>query len=142
MTTNTTLTPQRSPITEAMRRITMLFGRATRPLAGRRWFTLWAVLVHRGRKSGLEYRTPIVARPTLDGFIIPLPFGAGTQWTKNLLAAGAGRLRWNGTEFEIRDPEIVDSADAARSFSRVQQAGIRAFGMKEFVRVRRFNDDE
>lgn len=136
MTTNTTTEPRRSPQAEPLRRAAKAFAGLSRPLAGRRWFTLWAVLVHRGRTSGRTYRTPIVARPTTDGFVIPMPFGDGTQWAKNLIAAGAGTLRWNGRDHRIVDPEIVGAADAEAAFSRWQRGGVRAFGMTTFMRVR------
>jgi hypothetical protein len=51
-------------------------------------------------------------------------------------------MRWNGKEYGIRDPQIVDSEDAASSFNRVERAGIRTFGMKLFVRVRRVDAGE
>src|SRR5439155_13261180 len=81
-----------------------------RPLSGRRWFPLWAVLHHRGRRSGTEYATPIVARRIQDGFIIPIPFGQGTQWVRNVLAAGEATLRWRGADHCRANPEVVDLA--------------------------------
>ncbi len=44
-------------------------------LAGRRHFYA-AVLRHRGRRSGREYKTPVVAVPVAgDAFVVPLPYG-------------------------------------------------------------------
>ena len=57
---------------------------------------------------------------------IPMPFGDGTQRAKNVIAAGGGTLRWNGA-----------AAQAEAAFSRWQPAGVRAFGMATFMRVRR-----
>ena len=137
MTSDTTTEPRPSPLTEPLRRIARAFAGVSRPLAGRRLFTLWAILVHQGRTSGRTYRTPIVARRTTDGFVIPMPFGAGTQWAKNLIAAGGGTLRWNGADHLIAEPEIIDGSQAEAAFSRWQRAGVRAFGMRTFMRVQR-----
>lgn len=137
MTTDTTTEPRPTPRAEPLRRIAKAFAGLSRPLAGRRWFTLWAILVHHGRTSGRTYRTPIVARPTADGFVIPMPFGGGTQWAKNLIAAGGGTLRWNGADHLIESPELIDADQADPAFSRWQRAGVRAFGMTTFMRVRR-----
>ncbi|HET6317792.1 MAG TPA: nitroreductase family deazaflavin-dependent oxidoreductase, partial [Chloroflexota bacterium] len=68
--------------------LTRVFNRLALPLAGTRALPLYGVLVHRGRRSGKTYRTPVVVRPTADGFIIPLPWGEGTDWCRNVRAAG------------------------------------------------------
>lgn len=49
---------------------------------------VWAVVQHRGRKSGKEYSTPVAVLTTPDAFSIGLPWGKGTDWVRNLRAAG------------------------------------------------------
>ena len=41
---------------------------------------LYGVLTQLGRRSGKFFRIPIVPRPTSDGFVIPMPWGEGTDW--------------------------------------------------------------
>ncbi len=86
-----------------------------RALAGRRWMPVWAVIHHRGRRSGTHYATPIAVIPTLDERIvlIGLPWGAHTNWARNILAAGGARLTWRGREQSVREPRIVEASDAA-----------------------------
>ncbi len=69
-----------------------------RSLAGSRSLRFFAVIHHRGRRSGREYATPVNARPIADGFIIPLTFGEGSDWYQNLLAANECVIRWNGAD--------------------------------------------
>jgi deazaflavin-dependent oxidoreductase (nitroreductase family) len=107
-----------------------------RPLAGTRWFPLWAVLVHVGRRSGTAYRTPVVTFRTGDGFIIPLPFGDRTQWAKNLSASGTGSLRWKGRDWRFRGPEIVETAMARPALGPVFGRLVDFVGIRQFVRVR------
>jgi len=133
----TTSTPRGSPIGAAIHWLTKVTAPLGRPLAGRRWFPLWAVLEHRGRTSGRVYRIPVVAIHTADGFIIPVPFGARTQWVRNIQAAGGATLRWKGTDYEVAEPEVIEAAQALPSFGRIERAGIKAFSMNEFIRVRR-----
>jgi deazaflavin-dependent oxidoreductase (nitroreductase family) len=121
------------------RRFTTLFGPISRPLAGRRWFRLWGVLHHVGRKSGRTYATPVVVRRTADGFVIPLPFGEGTQWVRNLQAAGGGTLRWDGRDYRFVDPVIVDLDAVADSFRGFERAVLRRGGAS-LVRVRDATD--
>lgn len=107
-----------------------------RPLAGRRWFTLWGVLIHRGRKSGRTYRIPIAVGRMPDGFIIPIPFGAGTQWVQNVLANGACRLRWAGREYELTAPEIVDAQVAVLAFSGPARSAVGSARIDRYLRLR------
>ena len=57
-------------------------------LAGRRFVPLWAALHHRGRRSGKAYVVPVAVTPTDTTFLIALPWGRGTDWVRNVRAAG------------------------------------------------------
>lgn len=71
----------------------------------------WAVVLHRGRKTGNLYRTPVVAFRRGGLIAIPLPYGPQTQWLHNLIAAGEGSLRRGGRVFGMTDFRVVDSHD-------------------------------
>jgi deazaflavin-dependent oxidoreductase (nitroreductase family) len=87
-----------------------------RALAGKRWFPLWAVVHHRGRRSGTAYATPVAVVPTADpdAILIGLPWGADTNWARNVVAAGGATLRWRGGDVAATAPRIVPAAEAAR----------------------------
>ena len=70
------------------------FNRIALSLAGHRFFPLWAVLRHRGRKSGKEYAVPLAVIPTETTFIIALPWGRETDWVRNVRATGRCEVRW------------------------------------------------
>ena len=95
-----------------MRRVTRAVNPIGKAMAGHRWFKLYGLLVHTGRKSGQEYRIAIVVRPFEDGFVIPVPFGPATQWAKNVIAAGGATVIWNGRTYRVTDPRLID-AEAA-----------------------------
>ena len=84
-------------------------------LAGRRWMPIWAVIHHRGRRSGVDYATPIAIIPTIDRdvILIGLPWGVKTNWARNVLAAGGARLTWKGGEHQAVSPRIIQPAEAA-----------------------------
>ncbi len=94
------------------RGLILRLGPVTKPLAGRRFFPLWAIMRHTGRTSGKAYAIPIVTLRTPEGFIIPLPFGNSTQWLKNLVAAGRGSIRFAGQEYAIAEPRTIDYSEA------------------------------
>src|SRR5215472_8748376 len=77
-------------------------------LAGRRWFPAWAQLRHRGRRTGKEYVIPVAVLTRPDAFVIGLPWGTGTNWVRNVLAAGGCAITWKGTEYQVTDPRLVN----------------------------------
>jgi deazaflavin-dependent oxidoreductase (nitroreductase family) len=96
------------------------FNRLTLTFAGRH---LFAVVRHAGRRSGRAYTTPVVAWPLPDGFIMPLPYGADTDWCRNVLAAGQGTIEWHSRTYTVTWPEVVDTATAHPSLPRWSGGG-------------------
>ena len=129
-----TATPKAPSI---MHRLSIRFGSMSRPLAGSRWFPLWAVLGHTGRTSGTPYEIPIVALRRPDGYLIPMPFGESTQWAKNILAAGGGRIRRAGRTVAFDHPEIIPLEVADAELPAVIRFASRRFGIRLYMRVRR-----
>jgi len=65
------------------------------------------VLIHTGRSSGTTYRTPLDAHPIDDGYLFIPMYGPLTDWVKNVMAAGTGKLRIDGREIELVSPRLV-----------------------------------
>lgn len=53
------------------------------------------VLIHVGRTSGREYRTPLDAHSVDGGFLFIPMYGVNSDWGRNVLAAGSARVRVN-----------------------------------------------
>ena len=117
-------------------RISRLTRPVMLPLAGKHWNPIFAVVEHRGRKTGRVYRTPVAARRSGDGFIIALAFGAQVDWYRNLVAAGCGTIRWRGDGYSVTAPERVDAATVLTTFDPVQRLLLRVAGINGFVQVR------
>jgi deazaflavin-dependent oxidoreductase (nitroreductase family) len=98
---------------------------------------IWTVVRHRGRKSGKLYSTPLAIRPTEDGFVLPLPWGEGTDWCRNVRAAGGAIVHWGGADIEVDSPEVIDTADALLNFDAYMRPMVKVIGIKKFLRVRR-----
>ncbi|WP_217711589.1 nitroreductase family deazaflavin-dependent oxidoreductase [Actinomadura sp. NAK00032] len=71
-----------------------------------------AVVVHRGRRSGREYRTPVTAFRSGSRLIIGLPYGRDTDWVRNLLTEGHGGVERFGRARRIAHPRVVTAAEA------------------------------
>ena len=105
------------------------------PLAGRRWNPIFAVVEHRGRKSGRRYAAPVAARRVAGGFVISLAFGAQVDWHRNLLAAGGGTIRWRGQSYAVTAPERIDVASGRAAFLLLQRVALWIGGIDGYVRV-------
>lgn len=104
-------------------------------LAGKRYVRVYAVIEHRGRRSGRTYTTPVAARRTTDGFMVPMAFGEQADWFRNVLAAGECVIRWNGVAYHVVEPELIEWATARLALGRVARALAPLFS-KQFVRLR------
>lgn len=78
---------------------------ALRVIAHRK--TYYGVVHHVGRHSGKPYQTPVVAKLTGTGVIVPLPYGEDTDWCLNVLAAGSCTLVLNGETYALTAPRVV-----------------------------------
>src|SRR3981081_4105249 len=103
---------------------------------------IWTVVPHRGRKSGKLYSTPLAIRPTADGFVLPLPWGEGTDWCRNVRAAGGGIVRWGGADIEVNDHEIIETAEALPTCDATTRPIVKLVVIKKFLRVRRVVADD
>lgn len=117
-----------------------LGARAINPLikqlAGRRHVRAFAVIEHQGRRSGRTYATPVAARPTTGGFLVPMAFGDQADWFRNVQAAGGCTIRWNGAAYHVVEPEIIGWETAKPTFSRIERIFAPLFA-SQFVRLRR-----
>jgi deazaflavin-dependent oxidoreductase (nitroreductase family) len=116
---------------------TKVFNKPALLLAGTRWLPLYGVLEHRGRRSGTLFHTPVVVRPTSDGFIVPMPWGETTDWYRNVRAAGGCRIRWKDHDYALAEPQVMDAEAAGASFGAFARRMLRRFNIQKVVRLRR-----
>lgn len=117
-------------------RISRLTRPAMLPIAGKRWNPIFAVVEHRGRRTGRVYRTPVAARRSSNGFIIALAFGAQVDWCRNLVASGGGTIQWRGDVYSVTAPERVDAVTVLSTFDPVQRLLLRIAGIDGYVHAR------
>src|SRR5207247_10312195 len=91
---------------------TPVLNRLTTRIAGRRYVPLYVLLRHRGRRSGREYATPVVGMRVPGGFAIPMAFGEGADWYRNIVSAGGATIRQHGTEHHLVGPDAIDPYSA------------------------------
>ena len=110
------------PIPKGMRQVNKAaLNKLTRQLAP--WLPGLGVVVHRGRTSGKQYRTPVNVFPRPDGrYVLALTYGTDTDWVKNVVAAGGCTLITRGTDLELTAPRLF--RDESRHETRVVERSI------------------
>jgi deazaflavin-dependent oxidoreductase (nitroreductase family) len=109
------------------RRVT---NRVTGPLAP--WLPGFGVVVHRGRRSGRAYRTPVNVFRDGSGFVIALTYGAEADWVRNVLAARRATLLTRGRRFELTGPELVHDESRGR-VPRPVRAVLQVLDVADFL---------
>ena len=64
-------------------------------------------IVHTGRSSGREYRTPVMVFAKPGGYVMALTYGPQTDWVRNVVAAGGGALDMQGRTIPVTSPRLV-----------------------------------
>lgn len=91
-------------------------------------------VVHRGRRSGREYQTPVNVFRTDDGYLFALTYGPGSDWVQNVLAAGGCELRTRRRTIALTDPRVF--RDQTRAGIRpVERQVLRLMGVADFLRL-------
>src|SRR6185369_12373176 len=76
------------------------------------WAPGWAVVIHRGRKSGRTFETPLSAFRRRGGYVIALTYGSGADWVRNVIAAGGCEIRSRRRHFQMGAPRLYSDETA------------------------------
>ena len=103
----------------------------------------YASLIHHvGRTTGRDYRTPVVAEPTGDGFVIALPYGTTSNWVRNVLASGSATIVHEGATYRVDRPEVVPLALMDEYFPAKERRSHARFKVNQGLRLRRVDHPE
>ena len=100
------------------------------------WLPPFAVVIHRGRVSGREYRTPVAAFRSKDGLIVALTYGAGADWVKNVLKGGGCTVRRLGRLREATGPRIVTGPEGVKLVPALIRVPLTLLNVAEFLTLR------
>jgi len=74
----------------------------------------FGVIVHRGARSGLTYRTPVNVFEVPGGYLVALIYGSGAEWVKNVVAANGCELVTRGKTVRLGSPRLFRDDRRAR----------------------------
>jgi deazaflavin-dependent oxidoreductase (nitroreductase family) len=123
------------PLPDALARLNRrLANPLVRTFAGR--LPPFALVVHRGRRSGRAYRTPVMAFPAGDGYVIALPYGAARDWVRNVRATDGCTLVRRGRCLPLTEPRLVDRHVGLPLLPRATRPVVRLLGIAAFLQLR------
>jgi len=122
------------PIPHRMRQVNRAaLNKVTRPVF--RWLPGMGVVVHRGRRSGRQYQTPVNVFPRPGGrYVVALTYGQDTDWCKNVLAAGGCELHSGGRIIELTSPRLFHD-ETRREIRVVERAILGLLGVNDFLEL-------
>jgi deazaflavin-dependent oxidoreductase (nitroreductase family) len=105
----------------------------TRPVAKR--LPAFAILTHRGRKSGRSYRTPLNVFRRGDEYFFFLTYGSDVQWVKNVLASGTCSIETRGRVVDLVEPELITDPELRPAPPHVRFVERRIAGVTQYLRM-------
>lgn len=83
-------------------------------LSGRLMGAPIVILVHRGRRSGRLYRTPVEAIVERPGEVVISPArGRGGDWFRNIMAGGLVKVRLRGQSYAANSRELSEDENVS-----------------------------
>jgi deazaflavin-dependent oxidoreductase (nitroreductase family) len=92
-----------------------------------------AIVHHVGRKSGRRYRTPVLAFPTEEGYVTPLPYGTDTDWCLNVVDAGRCTLEARGRKVRVGNPRVVGTDAGVPLLPALMQPALRLAALPGYL---------
>ena len=99
------------------------------------WLPGFGIIAHTGRKSGKTYRTPVNLFRVDGRYLVALTYGPGSDWVRNVIAAGGCDLVRHNSRIHLSEPRLVH--DPGR---RLMPAAVRPIlgwvGVADFLELR------
>jgi deazaflavin-dependent oxidoreductase (nitroreductase family) len=90
------------------------------------------VVVHRGRRTGRQYRTPVSVFRSGPDLVVALTYGPRCDWVRNVTAAGECDLEDHGRVIHLVDPRVV--TDERRTLvPKAVRPALRLLGATDFL---------
>ena len=97
------------------------------------WVPPFAQVIHRGRTSGREYRTPVWMFHRGGRYVVALTYGSDTDWVKNVFAEGGCRIRRMGAELAVGGPRLVRARSGHGLVRAPIALALRVMGVHDFL---------
>lgn len=92
------------------------------------------VVFHAGRETGRVFRAPVMVFRDGEDYVIALTYGSGTDWVKNVLAAGGCGFLTRGRMLTLTSPRVETDMDK-RWAPGVVRKGLELIDAHEVLRL-------
>jgi len=93
----------------------------------------FALVLHRGRRSGVAYQTPVMAFGAGGHVAIALTYGPDADWVRNVLASRTCTLIQRGRRVETTDPRLVGASEGLPILPILIRPPLRLLRVREFL---------
>ncbi len=94
----------------------------------------WGVVVHRGRKTQRQYRTPVMVFQHADRFVMALTYGRDSQWVCNVVAQGGCELETQGRVLRLVGPRLFHD-DERRAVPAMHRRILALLNVSDFLEL-------
>ncbi|MBE0688316.1 MAG: nitroreductase [Anaerolineaceae bacterium] len=98
-------------------------------------------LIHKGRKSGKTFHTPVLATYVGNTVIIPLSYGEQVDWLRNIIAAGGCEIIYRKNRKTTTNPEVVTGKVALSLLPEKRRRIFERFKLENFLRLQIIQED-
>jgi deazaflavin-dependent oxidoreductase (nitroreductase family) len=121
------------PLPRSIARFNKRFtSRWAEPLARR--FSNFAVVHHRGRRTGRSYATPVNCFGDNETVVVALTYGVGADWAQNVLR-GPATLELRGRVRRIVAAELAGRDETWATLPRLVRVALRVLRVRDFLRL-------
>lgn len=92
------------------------------------------VIVHTGRKTHRQYRTPVLVFRRGERLIIALTYGHESQWVQNLLAQKGCELTTEGRTLRLAEPRLFHDPQHSAMPALIRLI-LRLFNVSDFLEL-------
>jgi deazaflavin-dependent oxidoreductase (nitroreductase family) len=94
----------------------------------------WGIVVHAGRKTRHEYRTPVFVFRHGDRIVIALTYGRESQWVRNVISADGCGLETEGRTFRLSHPHLFHDENR-HTVPAFHRRILGLFGVSDFLEL-------
>jgi deazaflavin-dependent oxidoreductase (nitroreductase family) len=94
----------------------------------------FGMIVHQGRRSGRQYRTPVNVFGMPGGYLVALTYGPDSDWVKNVVARNGCVLEVRGRQVRLVDPKIVHD-ESRQGVPPIVGTILGLLGVTDFLRL-------
>jgi deazaflavin-dependent oxidoreductase (nitroreductase family) len=92
------------------------------------------IVLHTGRKTHRNYRTPVLVFRRGDKFIIALTYGAHSQWVRNVLAQSGCELETQGRILRLSHPVLFHD-EQRRAMPGFVRPMLKLYNVPDFLEL-------